>query len=98
MQDFEHRRARHARDEADLDDGERQGRHDDLASPTEWIFAEGHVAAGRKEAEFDRKQQDQHDAEPEIRNGQSNQASGHDDLIGPAVVIDGSDNAGRDAR
>ena len=74
IQDFQHRRSGHARDEADLDDGQRQGRHED-ASPAQprGSSLRGHIAAGREEAELHGKQQDQHDPEPEIGNRQPEQ-------------------------
>ena len=40
IQDFQHRGSGHARDEADLDDGQRQGRHDDARQPAEGVLAE----------------------------------------------------------
>ena len=58
---------------------------------------ERHIARGRQPAEFDREQEDQHDAEPEIRRRDAPQREQVGAIVPGGALLDRRDDAGGDA-
>ena len=76
---------------------EHEGRHEHGLERPHGIGEERLVARCRQPAEFHRNQQDQHDAEPEIRDRQAGQRDEVGEIVEDRVLLDRRQNAHRNA-
>ena len=61
------------------------------------VLPERDVAAGRHPAEADRENEDQHQGEPEVRQGQAQKGDRHHRAVDPAVLADSGEHASGDS-
>ena len=76
---------------------EHEGRHEHGLQRAQRIAEEGLVAGSRQPAELHRNQQDQHDAEPEIRDRQAGQRDDVGEIVEDRVLLDRRQDAHRHA-
>ncbi len=76
---------------------EHEGRHDGGGEALPPILGQRHIARRRQPAELHREQEDQHDAEPEVRRGQAPQRKDVRRIVPDGVFLHRRDDAGRDA-
>ncbi|MND90469.1 hypothetical protein D3C80_825520 [compost metagenome] len=76
---------------------EDEGRHDHGLDGTDRIDEDRLVTGSRKPAELHRDEQDQHDAEPEIRDGEAGKRHDIGGVVDPGILLHRSQNTDRDA-
>ena len=76
---------------------EHEGRHDGGGEAGAPVFGQRHIARRRQPAEFDREQEDQHDAEPEIRRRDAPQREQIGAVVPGRALLHRRHDAGGDA-
>jgi hypothetical protein len=76
---------------------EHERRHQHRLEIGDGILPEGHVPGSGQPSQLHRKQQDHQDAKPEVGRRQPPQGKGIGGEVQPGALVDGRDNAGRNA-
>ena len=97
LQRLEHGAARVAHDHAGDGVAEHEGRHDRRRKALAPILPRADIARRRQPAERHGEEEDQHDAEPEVRRRDAPQRQHVDGVVDPGVALDRRDDAGGDA-
>ena len=91
----QHRRARHARDQRDIDEGQRAGRQDDALEERPEAGRDALEALHRQPAQVDREDLDQDIADHEHRHREAEHRQSHHEAVDPGAVFPGRDHAER---